>query len=85
MYDTIRNIVPKFKEDNVIYIHINEVTNYVGYYFPDKAKDIYLAHLYLSNPRSLKYDHNYKTELMVHYVKIINYDELVYYLENDNL
>ena len=29
MYDTIRNIVPKFKEDNVIYIHINEVKNHI--------------------------------------------------------
>lgn len=29
MYNTIRNIVPKFKEDDIIYIHINEVKNHI--------------------------------------------------------
>jgi len=29
MYDKIRNIVPKFKKDNIIYTNINEVKNYI--------------------------------------------------------
>ena len=29
MYDAVRNIVPPFKEDEVMYPYVNEVKNYI--------------------------------------------------------